>query len=153
MVEASKLERLYTIPLGKAYEHVRTKRTRRTVKLLRKFLARHMKVKETLVKLSIALNNSMWVHGMQKPPRNVKIRAIKEQDLVHAYLATEKVEEKKKETKKENKKEEQKVESKKEEKTAEVKEVKKDAKTEYPVKSEAQAKQVKQSKQEAPAKK
>ncbi|MDO8553288.1 MAG: 50S ribosomal protein L31e [Candidatus Micrarchaeota archaeon] len=152
MVDASKLERLYTVPLGKAYEHIRTKRTRRTVKILRKFLARHMKVKETLVKLSIALNNSMWVHGMQKPPRNVKIRAIKEQDLVHAYLSTEKIEDKKKETKKEGKKEEQKVESKTEVKTT-SKEDKKEVKAESSVKKDVPVKITKEPKQEAPAKK
>ncbi len=118
MADASKLERLYTVPLGKAYDHVRTKRTRRTVKLLRSFLARHMKVKETLVRLSIALNNSLWARGIQKPPRNVKIRAIKEQDLVNAYLSTETVKPNKKETKKEEPKAEQKPEIKADAKVA-----------------------------------
>ena len=66
MVDAVKLERLYTVPLQKAYEHVRTKRAKRTVKILRKFLSRHMKVPEASVRISNALNGIIWKSGIQK---------------------------------------------------------------------------------------
>ncbi len=112
---AEKLERIYTVPLRNAYGYVRTKRTKRAVKLLREFLCRHMKAEEGDVAISNALNSYIWQRSMQKPPRRVKIRAIKEDGRVMAYLADEKIEEAKKEEKKKPK------EEKKEEKTAEEK--------------------------------
>lgn len=137
MVE--KLERIYTVPLGKAYEVMRGRRTRRAVKLLRKFAGRHMKTEEENVFLSNALNNYLWKRSIQKPPRRVKVRLIKENGKVRAYLADEKIEEKKAEPKKEEK---PKVEKKKEEpkgekKKKEVEEKEKELKKEQTVKAEA----------------
>ena len=40
------VERLYTIPLGKAYDAVRKKRAKRAVTMVRAFIIRHMKVEE-----------------------------------------------------------------------------------------------------------
>lgn len=144
MTDAAKLERLYTVPLGKAYDYIRIKRARRTVKLLRAFLARHMKVTETAVRISNQLNNLIWAHGIQKPPRKVKIRAIKDKDLVNAYLSDEKIVEKKpKETKKEEPKQEPKTEKKAEQKIEEKKPEDKPA--------NATAKKPKQKESKAPA--
>jgi len=99
-----KIERIYTVPLRNAYGYVRTKRTRRAVKLLREFIGRHMKAEEENIAISMALNNYVWSRSMQKPPRKVKVRLIKEDGKVKAYLADEKIEEKKPEPKKEEKK-------------------------------------------------
>ncbi len=115
----AKIERIYTVPLGEAYEYVRTKRTRRAVKLLRKFIGKHMKAEDEDIILSIALNNYLWKRSMQKPPRRVKVRLIKEEDKVRAYLADEKIEEAKREEKKPEKKEEKPEEKKPEEKKEE----------------------------------
>jgi large subunit ribosomal protein L31e len=98
MVE--KTERLYTIPLSKAYDYTRTKRTPRAVKLLREFIAKHMKAKNLDIILSNALNSYLWQHSIQRPPRKVKVRAIKEETGVKVFLPDEKVEEKKSEEKK-----------------------------------------------------
>ncbi len=98
---ADKLERIYTVPLGKAYDVVRAKRTRRAVKLLREFAGKHMKAEEVLI--SNALNSYLWERGIKKPPRKVKVRLIKEDGTVRAYLADEKIEAPKKEEKKEEK--------------------------------------------------
>ncbi len=102
---ADKLERIYTIPLGDAYEAIRNKRTRKAVKLIREFVGRHMKAEEEDIKLSMALNEYLWERSIQKPPRKVKVRLIKEDGKVKAYLADEKIEEPKKEEKKEKPKE------------------------------------------------
>jgi len=117
-----KLERIYTIPLGKAYDVARNKRAGRAIKLLRAFAGKHMKADLEDVILSMALNEYVWERSIQKPPRRVKVRLIREDGKVRAYLADEKIETPKKE---EKKKEEKKTETKKEEKPGEKKEDKK----------------------------
>ena len=97
-----KLERIYTIPLTKAYDAIRTKRARRAVNLLRSFVTRHMKSEQ--VSISNALNAFIWQYSMQRPPRKVKVRAVREDGKVKVYLQDEKPEEKKPEQKKEEKK-------------------------------------------------
>ncbi len=89
-------ERFYTINLTEAYDHTRTKRTRKTVKILRKELAKHMKVSEDEVKLSEKLNEFLWQRSMQRPPRYVKVKVQKGEKTVTARLPDEKIEEKKK---------------------------------------------------------
>ncbi len=113
----AKLERIYTVPLGEAYEAVRNKRVPRAVKMLRAFIARHMKAEEERILLSSALNEHLWERSIQKPPRRVKVRLVKDEGEIKAYLADEKVEakkEKKEEKKEAPKKEEPKPEPKKE---------------------------------------
>lgn len=90
------LERIYTVPLGDAYSYTRTKRSRRAVSLLRAFIKKHMKAEGRRILVSTALNESIWQRGMQKPPRRVKIRAIKDAESVRVYLHDEKIEPKKK---------------------------------------------------------
>jgi large subunit ribosomal protein L31e len=82
------VERLYTIPLGKAYEAVRKKRAKRAVTMVRNFIKRHMKVEEQ-AELSIdpQLNEYLWTRGIEKPPRRVRVRATKDRDgFVKVYL-------------------------------------------------------------------
>lgn len=111
-----KLERIYTVPLGEAYETVRQKRVPRAVKILRAFVERHMKAKGLKIILSTAINEHLWEHSIQRPPRRVKVRLIKEDDTVRAYLADEKpAEPKKTEAKKDEKKAEEKKAAPKEE--------------------------------------
>jgi len=86
----AKLERLYTIPLGDAYHASRSKRTPRAVKLVRAFITRHMKAKDERVIISEALNKLLWARSIQKPPRRVKVRLVKDDEAVRAYLPDEK---------------------------------------------------------------
>jgi large subunit ribosomal protein L31e len=72
MVE--ELERVYTVSLVGAYKTVRGKRTSRAVKILKSFLARHMKTQEERVKVSAEVNSLLWERGMQRPPRRVKVK-------------------------------------------------------------------------------
>jgi large subunit ribosomal protein L31e len=131
----AKLERIYTVPLNKAYNAIRNKRVPRAVSLLRSFITRHMKADGERILLSSALNSHLWARSIQKPPRRVKVRVVKDEGRITAYLADEKVEEPKKEEKKAEAKKE---EGKKEEKAkAEAKsEPKKEEKKEH-VKAEA----------------
>jgi large subunit ribosomal protein L31e len=91
-----KLERIYMIPLGDAYEYTRKRRVPRAVKLLRQFVSRHMKAELGDVSISNALNSVLWERSIQKPPRRVKVRVVKKEGLVRVYLPDEMTEEEKK---------------------------------------------------------
>ena len=80
-------ERIYTVPLRKAYwTGSRLRRSNKAVKVLRKFVERHMKPEELLIQPEV--NERIWARGIQKPPRRVRIRATKNSDnLVRVYLA------------------------------------------------------------------
>ncbi len=133
-------ERIYTVPLGDAYRAIRNKRAPKAVKILRQFISKNMKAEEEAILISNALNSFIWEKSIQKPPRRVKIRVIKGDEVVNAYLHDEKIEEPKKEEKKAEKPVEKKEEPKaKEEKPKEVKKAEStasDAKTEEKPKEE-----------------
>lgn len=95
------LERIYTVPLGEAYEAVRNRRVPKAVKMVREFAAKHMKGEKVV--LSEALNRHLWQKSIQKPPRRVKVRLIKDDGVISAYLADEKIEEKAKPAEKKDK--------------------------------------------------
>ena len=80
-------ERIYTVPLRKAYWiGSRLHRANRTVRILREFVERHMKPEELLIQPEV--NEKIWARGIQKPPRRLRIRATKNADnLVRIYLA------------------------------------------------------------------
>jgi len=80
-------ERIYTVPLRKAYwTGTRLRRSNRAVRVLREFVERHMKPEELLIQPEV--NERIWARGIQKPPRRVRIRATKNSDnLVRVYLA------------------------------------------------------------------
>ncbi|MCP4647672.1 MAG: 50S ribosomal protein L31e [bacterium] len=120
------LERIYVIPLRAAYNtSPRTKRSRKAVKIVRGFICRHMKAEEADVAISEGVNSLIWKRGIQKPPRKIKVRAVKSGDRVVVSLLDEKVEEKKLETPKPKKEE-----AKPEEKKAEAAPVKEEPKKE-----------------------
>ncbi|MHA2377770.1 MAG: 50S ribosomal protein L31e [Candidatus Thorarchaeota archaeon] len=80
-------ERLYTVPLRKAYwTGSRLRRSNRAVRILREFVERHMKPEELVIQPEV--NERIWSRGIQKPPRRIRIRATKNSDnLVRVYLA------------------------------------------------------------------
>ena len=69
------LERIYTVPLRDAYKTVKVKRTSRAAKILKSFLARHMRTQQERVKLGAEVNSLIWSKGMEKPPRRIKVKA------------------------------------------------------------------------------
>jgi large subunit ribosomal protein L31e len=80
-------ERIYTVPLRRAYwTGSRLRRSNRAVRILQKFVERHMKPEELLIQPEV--NERIWNRGIQKPPRRIRIRATKNADnLVRVYLA------------------------------------------------------------------
>ena len=82
------LERIYTIPLRDAFDHVRTKRGKRAIKIIRAFALRHMKADD--VRVSEGVNSNILRDGIEKPPRRIKVRMVKGEDaLVRVWLIGE----------------------------------------------------------------
>ena len=79
----AELERIYTIPLREAHlKAPRPKRANRAVKEIKKFLARHMKSEEEKVWIDNPVNEAIWARGIQKPPRRIRVKAIRFDDGV-----------------------------------------------------------------------
>jgi len=80
------LERQYTIPLRIVLGVPRWRRAARAIRFVRAFIARHMKAEE--VKIDPKVSEYIWSRGAKKPPRRVKVKAIKYRDgLVRVELA------------------------------------------------------------------
>lgn len=81
-------ERIYTIPLSKAWIRPRKKRSPRAIRIIREFIKRHMKVDDSSIRISSEVNEKIWSKGIEKPPRKVRIKALKNRDgFVTVHLA------------------------------------------------------------------
>jgi large subunit ribosomal protein L31e len=91
-------ERIYTIPLSRAWIAPRKKRAPRAMRMVKAFVEKHMKI-ETAAKgeeeeeeagrlvISDEVNRKLWSHGIEKPPRNIRVRAVKDKEgIVTLYL-------------------------------------------------------------------
>lgn len=86
-----KKEMFYTIPLRRVYWGRKSNRAARAVKLVRKFIARHFGVDESRVVIYNSVNEFIWSRGIEKPPREVRVRAVKDEEkgVVKVMLAWE----------------------------------------------------------------
>lgn len=86
----NRVEREYVIPLRKEINKVpRYRKTNKAVKSVKEFLARHMKVRDrdlNKIKLDKYLNEYLWARGVKNPPTKVKVKAIKEGEIVKVEL-------------------------------------------------------------------
>ncbi len=86
-----KIEREYVIPFRKKVGVVpRYKRANKTIKTIKEFLARHMKVYDrdlNKIKIDGFLNEQIWARGIKRPPHKIKVRAVKEGDIVRVEAA------------------------------------------------------------------
>ena len=70
-------ERVYVIPLRKAFRHVPSyTKTKRAVREVGYFIAKHMKSDN--VKIATELSNLMHKHGRKNPPAKIKVKAVKD---------------------------------------------------------------------------
>lgn len=80
-------ERIYTIPFRKVWATPRAKRSPRASRMLRDFVRRHMKTED--VEISNEVNEELWARGIKKPPREIKVRLVKDKEgRVIVYPAT-----------------------------------------------------------------
>jgi len=78
-------ERIYIIPLVKARKGPRNKWAKKSIRYLREFITRHFKPESLII--SQEVNERIWEHGIQKPPRKLKVRVTKNIDgLCVVYL-------------------------------------------------------------------
>ena len=91
-------ERIYTIPLSRAWISPRRKRAPRAMRLVKSFVERHMKMRgggseeegEEVGRLVISneVNEKVWGRGIEKPPRKIRVRVAKDKEgTVTVYLA------------------------------------------------------------------
>lgn len=83
-------EKEYIIPLRKEWLKVqRYRRTGRAIKAIKEFIAKHMKIPDrniSMVKIDPVFNQEIWFRGKTKPPNKVKVKAVKEGDIVRVEL-------------------------------------------------------------------
>lgn len=91
-------ERIYTIPLRRAWDVPPKKRAPKAIRIIRAFIKRHMKVGESAIEedeeeggriiIDEEVNEKIWRRGIEKPPRRLRIRAAKDEDgNVTVFLA------------------------------------------------------------------
>ncbi|VVB79554.1 50S ribosomal protein L31e [uncultured archaeon] len=90
-VNYESLERVYVINVRSQVNVVpRYRRTEKAIKTIKEFIAKHMKIPERNLKnvrLDRYLNEYMWGRGIQNPPMHVKVKAVREKDIVRVELA------------------------------------------------------------------
>jgi len=79
------MERTYNVPLRKGtHKAPAYKRAAKSIKVLRTFVMKHMKVSE--VKIGKELNEKLWLHGIRNPPHHVNVTIKKEKDIATVEL-------------------------------------------------------------------
>jgi len=86
-------ERIYTIPLRRAWAMPSNKRAPKAIHIIKAFVKKHMKVSEEAVEeeeeeekeggriiVSNEVNERIWSKGIKKPPRKLRIRAAKDEE-------------------------------------------------------------------------
>ena len=71
-------ERIYTVPLGRAWVVPRYRRAEKAVTVLRKFVQRHMKPEEVIIDPTV--NEAIWARGIANPPRKIRVRLSKDDE-------------------------------------------------------------------------
>src|SRR3989344_565667 len=122
-----KIEREYIIPLRWKVAKVPVyKRANKAVKAIREFIVRHMKIYDRdlkKVKIDKYLNQAIWLRSIKKPPEKIKVKAVKEGEIVKVELLEmpEKIKFRKQKEEKREKQGEEKKKPVKEEKPGEEK--------------------------------
>jgi large subunit ribosomal protein L31e len=85
------LTREYIIPLRRTWIRAPIyRRAGKAIKAIKIFIARHMKVADrdlNKIKLDIYFNNEIWFRGKANPPTKIKVRAVKEGEVVKVGFA------------------------------------------------------------------
>jgi large subunit ribosomal protein L31e len=82
-------EKTYTIPLGKALIMPPRRRSPRSMRMIRAYVMKHMKIPSRAeeedeapptLRITNEVNEYIWGRGIEKPPRKVRIRATKDKE-------------------------------------------------------------------------
>ena len=88
--KTDKIEREYTIPLRRQVDKVpRYKKANKAIRTIKEFLVKHMNIRDgdlKKVKIDKFLNEEVWFKGIRKPPQKIKVKVVKEGDIVRVEL-------------------------------------------------------------------
>ena len=89
--KTDKIEREYIINIRREIKKAPIyKRAPKAIRTIKEFLARHMKIRDrdlSKIKLDRYLNEFLWARGIRNPKTRIKVKAIKEGDIVTAELS------------------------------------------------------------------
>ena len=71
-------ERVYTVPLYRAWIGTIKKRTPRAMRILRGYVKKNMGAEIILIDNEV--NEELWRKGIEKPPRKIRIKTVKDKD-------------------------------------------------------------------------
>ncbi|MEM3040953.1 MAG: 50S ribosomal protein L31e [Nitrososphaerota archaeon] len=81
-------ERVYTVPFGRVWLVPRKRRSPKAMRVLKGFIQKHMKIADDSLVISNEVNERIWSRGIEKPPRKIRIRAVKNKEgIVTVHLA------------------------------------------------------------------
>jgi large subunit ribosomal protein L31e len=82
------LTRVYMVPLRRAFEAPKYRRTKVAIRVIREFTSRHMKATE--VKIDEDVNERLWSRGIGNPPRRIRLEMERDDEgVVSVRLAPE----------------------------------------------------------------
>jgi len=70
-------ERVVTVPLRDAKAAPEQEQADKAMSIVRGHLAKHFAVEESAVRLDPSINEAVWAHGRQNPPRKLRVRAAR----------------------------------------------------------------------------
>jgi len=76
-------ESIHTINLKKAYELTRTKRTKYSIREIKRYVKKHARKP---ARITPAVNEKLWENGIQNPPRKIKVKLEEEESIVTVDL-------------------------------------------------------------------
>jgi len=78
-------ERVYTVPLHRAWTTPIKKRAPRAMRILRGFVKRSMRADSVII--SGEVNEELWGRGIEGLSRKIRVRAVRDRDnVVRVYL-------------------------------------------------------------------
>jgi len=87
---AEEMERVYVIPLKGNKNLPETKRAPHSMKVIRSFVAKHMKADESDVWIDPRLGEAVWARGRKHSPAKLRVKVIKfEDELIEVSLPDE----------------------------------------------------------------
>ena len=85
MSNTSKIERIYTVPLSRAWIGPKQRRAKRAVTILKEFTSKHMKTDKVNIQKDV--NEALWKKGIGSPPRKIQVKMIKDEEgVVEVFL-------------------------------------------------------------------
>lgn len=76
----SEMERIYTVPLGKAWIAQKYRRAEKAIFVLKQFTERHMKPTDIIIDPRV--NEAIWARGIKNPPRKIRVKMTKDNEGV-----------------------------------------------------------------------